>query len=201
MQYRPLGKTGIKASILGFGAMRLPTSIPGDPTSIIEEEAIKIIRQGIDGGINYIDSAYVYHRGSSEVLVGKALKDGYREKVHIMTKNPVRLVNKTEDYRTLLDEELKRYDTEYIDVYLFHGLKKETYEEKILPLEIVDEAKAAKKEGLIKHIGLSSHDKPENVIELLDTGVFEAILLQYNIIDNSYVDAIAHAAKKGIGVC
>ncbi|NHJ33645.1 MAG: aldo/keto reductase [Asgard group archaeon] len=201
MQYRPLGKTGIKASILGFGAMRLPTSTPGDPTSIIEDEAIKIIRQGIDGGINYIDSAYVYHRGKSEVMVGKALKDGYREKVHIMTKNPVRLVNTTEDYRTLLDEELKRYDTEYIDVYLFHGLKKETYEEKILPLNLMDEAKAAKKEGLIKHIGFSSHDKPENVIELLDTGIFEAILLQYNIIDNSYADAIAHAAKKGVGVC
>ena len=150
MQYRPLGKTGIKASILGFGAMRLPTSKPDDPTSIIEEEAIKIIRQGIDGGINYIDSAYVYHRGTSEVLVGKALKDGYREKVHIMTKNPVRLVQTTEDYRTLLDEELKRYETDYIDVYLFHGLKKDTYEEKVLPLELVEQAKVAKKEGLIK---------------------------------------------------
>ena len=116
MQYRPLGKTGIKASILGFGAMRLPTSTPGDPTSIIEDEAIKIIRQGIDGGINYVDSAYVYHRGKSEVLVGKALKDGYREKVHIMTKNPVRLVNNTEDYRTLLDEELKRYKRKLLEI-------------------------------------------------------------------------------------
>jgi len=201
LHYRPLGKTGINASILGFGAMRLPTSKPDDPTSIIEDEAISIIRQGIDGGINYIDSAYVYHRGTSEILVGKALKDGYREKVHIMTKNPVRMVEKTEDYRKFLDEELKRYNTEYIDVYLFHGLTMQRYNDKVKPLNLFDEAKAAKKEGLIKHIGLSSHDKPEKVIELLDLGIFEVILLQYNIIDTSYIEAIAHAAKKGIGVC
>lgn len=201
MHYRQLGKTGIKASVLGFGAMRLPTSKEDDPTTIIEDEAIKIIRQAIDGGVNYIDSAYVYHRGQSEVLVGKALKDGYREKVSIMTKNPVRLVEESEDYTKLLDEELKRYDTEYIDVYLFHGLKYEVYENKVLKLGLLDLAKKAKEEGKIKHIGLSSHDKPENIIKLIDTGEFEVILLQYNIIDDSNAEVIEHAAKNGMGVC
>jgi predicted aldo/keto reductase-like oxidoreductase len=201
MKYRKLGKTGIKTSVLGFGAMRLPTSKPDDPTSIIEDEAIKIIRQAIDGGVNYIDSAYVYHRGQSEVIVGKALKDGYREKVSIMTKNPVRMVEKPEDYNKFLDEELKRYDTEFIDVYLFHGLKVDSYEEKVKKFDLLERAKAAKKEGKIKHIGFSSHDKQENVIKLIDTGEFEAILLQHNILDDSYNKAIEHAGKKGVGVC
>ena len=201
MHYRKLGNTGIEASILGFGAMRLPTKKEDDPTSIKEEEAIKIIRKAIDNGVNYVDSAYVYHRGMSEVLVGKALKDGYREKVSIMTKNPVRIVEKTEDYEKFLNEELERYDTEYIDVYLFHGLTKERFDEKVVKLGLLEEAKKAKTEGKIKHIGFSSHDKPEQVKELIDIGIFEVILLQYNILDTQYEEVINYAASKGIGVC
>ena len=201
MHYRKLGDTGIKASILGFGAMRLPTEKEDDPTSIKEEEAIRIIRKAIDNGVNYVDSAYVYHRGMSEVLVGKALKDGYREKVSIMTKNPVRMVEKTEDYAKFLNEELERYGTEYIDVYLFHGLTKERFDDKVVKLGLIEEAKRAKAEGKIKHIGFSSHDKPEQVKELIDVGIFEVILLQYNILDTQYEDVINYAASKGIGVC
>jgi len=201
MKYRKLGKTGIETSVLGFGAMRLPIAQPDDPTSIIENEAIRIIRQAIDGGVNYIDSAYVYHRGRSEVIVGKALKDGYREKVSVMTKNPLRLVEKTEDYDKFLNEELERYDTKYIDVYLFHGLKVDSYEEKVKKFDLLERAKIAKNEGKIKHIGFSSHDKQENVIKLIDTGEFEVILLQYNILDDNYNEAIEHAGKKGVGVC
>ncbi|MFW9922307.1 MAG: aldo/keto reductase [Candidatus Thorarchaeota archaeon] len=201
MHYRKLGKTGIETSILGFGAMRLPTLKLDDPASIDEELAIKIIRQAIDGGVNYIDSAYVYHKGMSEVIVGKALKDGYREKVTIMTKNPVRLIESSEDYTKFLDEELKRYDIEYIDVYLFHGLSWERYQEKIMKFDLLEKAKQAKKEGKIRHIGFSSHDKPENIIKLLDTREFEVILVQYNILDNNNIDVISHAAKMGIGVC
>ncbi len=200
MQYRILGKTGIKTSILGFGAMRLPTLDPKDPSVIDEELAIKIIRQGIDGGINYIDSAYVYHRQQSEVLVGKALKEGYREKVTIQTKSPLRMINTPEDFDKFLNEELERLQVKTIDVYLFHGLKKETFEEKVLKFDLLEKAKQAKKEGKIKHLGFSSHDKNENVIELLDTNEFESILLQRNILDENYTEAINHAGKKGIGV-
>lgn len=201
MQYRELGKTSIKTSILGFGAMRLPIEKIDDPTSIKEEEAIKIIRKAIDNGVNYIDSAYVYHRGKSEVVVGKALKDGYRKKVSIMTKNPVRMVETAEDYDKFLNEELGRYGTEYIDVYLFHGLTKERYDEKVVKLGLIDRAKKAKADGKIKHIGFSSHDKPEKVKELIDEGIFEVILLQYNILDTQYKEVIEYAASKGIGVC
>ncbi|MHA1211177.1 MAG: aldo/keto reductase, partial [Candidatus Heimdallarchaeota archaeon] len=201
MKYRVLGKTGIKASILGFGAMRLPTTDPANPAAINEEEAIKIIRQGIDGGITYVDTAYVYHRGQSEVLLGKALKDGYRKKVAIMTKNPVRKVETADDYDKFLNEELERLDVEYIDVYLFHGLTKERYDDKVIKLGLLDRAKKAKADGKIKHIGFSSHDKPDKIIELIDTGEFEAILVQYNILDKTNEQVIEHAANKGLGVC
>lgn len=201
MHYRTLGKTGIKTSILGFGAMRLPITKLDDPKSIDEELAVKIIRQAINGGVNYIDSAYVYHQGRSEVIVGKALKNGFREKVNIMTKNPVRMVEKTEDFDKFLEEELQRYETDHIDVYLFHGLTWERYETKVLPLNLLEQAKKAKKQGKIRHLGFSSHDKPENIIKLIDTGDFEVILVQYNILDTTNEEVIAYAAKKGVGVC
>ena len=93
MLYRKFGRDGWDASILGFGCMRLPTS-DGIPISanIVEDEAIRMIRRAIDEGINYLDTAYTYHEGRSEVLLGKALRDGYRERVHIATKSPVWLV-------------------------------------------------------------------------------------------------------------
>ncbi|MHA2116868.1 MAG: aldo/keto reductase, partial [Candidatus Thorarchaeota archaeon] len=87
MQYRKLGNIGTKVSALGFGCMRLPTVEEGG--KIKREEAIKLIRKGIDNGINYIDTAWTYHSGESEVVVGLALKDGYRERVTLVTKCPV----------------------------------------------------------------------------------------------------------------
>jgi predicted aldo/keto reductase-like oxidoreductase len=87
-----MGSLGWDVSVLGFGAMRLPIKQVKDEKTqevkiVIEEnEAIKMIRYAVDNGVNYIDTAYPYHGGESEVLVGKALKDGYREKVHLTTK-------------------------------------------------------------------------------------------------------------------
>ncbi|MHA1935493.1 MAG: aldo/keto reductase, partial [Candidatus Thorarchaeota archaeon] len=78
MQYRTLGKLGTKVSALGFGCMRLPKLENG---KINREEAIRLIRKGIDSGINYVDTAWTYHDGESEVVLGLALKDGYRERV------------------------------------------------------------------------------------------------------------------------
>ena len=105
MQYRSFGKLDWKPSALGFGAMRLPTI--GDDTSKIDEPlATKMIRTAIDGGVNYVDTAWPYHREQSEPLVGRSLQDGYRERVKLATKMPVWLTETRDDFDKYLDEQL-----------------------------------------------------------------------------------------------
>ncbi|MHA2244364.1 MAG: aldo/keto reductase [Candidatus Hodarchaeales archaeon] len=201
MNYRKLGNTGIKVSVLGFGCMRLPTLKPGKP-AINREEAIKLIRKGIDSGINYIDTAYPYHDKESEIVVGLALKDGYREKVTLATKCPVGMPDFTEPahYDKYLNEQLEKLDVDYLDFYLFHGINGKVFREKVLGLNIIERAKIAKEEGRIKHIGFSFHDKPEVLKEIIDSGHFELMLVQYNIVDQVNEEMLAYAAENGLGV-
>ena len=126
MKYRRFGKLNWKASILGFGAMRLPT-IDDNHARIDENEALAMIRFAIDNGVNYIDTAYPYHGGNSETFLGKALQDGYRNKVKVATKMPTWLIKSKQDMNKYLNEQLERLNTEYIDFYLFHGLNKERW--------------------------------------------------------------------------
>ena len=153
MNYRTLGRTGIKTSVLGFGCMRLPTTGPDDV--INRDKAIKLIRDGIDNGITYVDTAWPYHKGESEVVLGLALKDGYREKVTLVTKCPVGFpdFSEPEHFDERLDEQLRRLDEDYLDFYLFHALNKKTWEEKVLGLNLIERALKAKKDGKIRHLG------------------------------------------------
>jgi predicted aldo/keto reductase-like oxidoreductase len=200
MQYRKLGKLGTKVSALGFGCMRLPVEEPGG--KIKRDEAIRLIRKGIDNGINYVDTAWTYHSGESEVVLGLALKDGYREKVTLTTKCPVGRKEFTapQHYDEHLDEQLGRLDVDYVDFYLFHALNKKSFEEKVLGLNLIERAMKAKEEGKIKHIGFSFHDKPEVLKELIDTGYFELMLVQYNIVDQVNHEMIHYAGEKGLAV-
>ena len=121
MKYRNFGKLGIQRSAFGLGCMRFNGAASGD--SIIDEEkAISLIRRAIDGGVTYIDTAYVYLDKTSEIIVGKALQDGYREKVTIATKMPAELVHNRAEMEAMLDEELKKLQTDHIDFYLMHGI-------------------------------------------------------------------------------
>ena len=200
MQYRKLGKMGTKVSALGFGCMRLPVVEQGG--KIKRDEAISLLRKGIDEGITYMDTAWTYHSGESEVVLGLALKDGYREKVTLVTKCPVgrKEFTEPEHYDEHLDEQLQRLNEDYVDVYLFHALNKKLYEEKVLGLNLIERALKAKEEGKIKHIGFSFHDTPEVLKEIIDSGHFELMLVQYNIADQVNHVMINYAGEKGLAV-
>lgn len=191
MQYQDFGKTGVKVSRLGFGAMRLPVDKP--------DVAVELLRQGIKLGINYIDTALYYLDGQSEVLVGKAIS-GQRDKVIVSTKNPIE-DGSGANWRRRLETSLSKLNTDYIDFYHMWAINWDKYVNMIdIPSGPMEEARKAKEEGLIRHISFSFHDTPENLIKLIDTGNFETMLVQYNLLDRSNEDGIAYAKSKGLGV-
>lgn len=190
MLYRPFGKTGVQVSALGFGAMRLPRD---------EEAAVKLIHKALELGVNYVDTAPGYLNGLSEQFVGTALQ-GRREQVYLATKNPIENASGA-DWRKRLDASLERLRTDYIDFYHMWSISWDVYTQRIIgrngPLE---EARKAQAEGIIKHLCFSVHDKPENIIKLIDTGEFETMLCQYNLLDRANEGAIEHAYKRGMGI-
>ncbi|NVM16411.1 MAG: aldo/keto reductase [Candidatus Lokiarchaeota archaeon] len=207
MKYRKMGSLDWNVSVLGFGAMRLPTKQVKDENTqelkylIEENEAIKMIRYAIDNGVNYIDTAYPYHGGESEVIVGKALKDGYREKVHLTTKLPMWMVKKTEDFDKFLNQQMERLQTKP-DIYLFHGLTKERLG-KIKTLNLIEKMEAAKEKGLIKYIGFSFHDNFEVFKEIIDFYNWDCCQIQFNYLDIDYqagTKGLEYAAGKNIAV-
>jgi predicted aldo/keto reductase-like oxidoreductase len=166
MQYRTFGKLDWQVSALGFGAMRLPTT--GDDRGAIDEvEATRMIHYAIDHGVNYLDSAYPYHRGNSERFLGRALQNGYRERVKLATKLPCWLVNTSDDFDRYLDEQLERLQTEAVDVYLLHGLDEERWH-KMRELGVLSWAERAIASGRIHHLGFSFHDRYEVFQEIVD---------------------------------
>lgn len=130
LKYRRFGRLDWNVSVLGFGAMRLPI-IEGGSDRIDEPEAIKMIRYAVDNGVNYIDTAYPYHNGNSEIVVGKALKGEYREKARVATKMPIGRVNAKEDLDKVFNEQLQRLQFDYVDFYLLHGLNRESWRKTI----------------------------------------------------------------------
>ncbi len=199
MQYRPFGNTGIDISALGFGAMRLPGKTINGKQVMDEEEGIRIIRRAFELGVNYIDTAPYYCDGESEVIVGKALK-GWRDKVYLSTKNPIENAS-GDDWRARLEKSLKKLDVDCIDFYHMWGINLEAYNNSIhVPNGPLEAARRAKEEGLIRHISFSFHDKAENLLPLVDTGVFETVLLQYNLLDRANEAGIARAKEMGLGV-
>ncbi len=187
-----------------FGCMRLPTS-DGIPISvnIVEDEAIAMIRRAIDEGINYLDTAYTYHEGRSEVVLGEALRDGYREKVRIATKSPVWMVEKADDFERFLEEQLERLQAGPIDYYLFHGLSKKRWDT-LLEQGLLRRAEAAVDDGRIKHIGFSFHDAYGAFEEIIDGyDGWSMCQIQYNYMDTENqagTKGLRYAAARGIPV-
>jgi len=205
MQYRSFGRLDWKASALGFGCMRLPTS-DGERLSpnILEDEAIRMIRRAIDSGVNYLDTAYPYHGGQSEVVVGKALQDGYREKVRLATKLPVWMVESAADFDRLLNEQLAKLQTSYIDFYLLHALSHSRWQDIVLKHDLLTRAEAALADGRIRHLGFSFHDEYEAFEEIVNgSDLWSFCQIQYNYMDTENqagVRGLKLAADKGLAV-
>ena len=199
MQVRKMGsKIDWEVSALGFGAMRLPKKFG----RVDEEEAIRILRYGIDRGINYVDTTWPYHAGKSELIVGKALQNGYREKVKLVSKLPMWSVRVPDDFDKFLTEQLKKLQTDHLDLYLFHGLNKSRFE-KIKTLNLIPKMVQAKLEGKIRYFGFSFHDSLSVFKEIVDFYDWEMCQIQYNYMDvgiQATTEGLKYAHEKGIAV-
>ncbi|MBP2133904.1 putative aldo/keto reductase-like oxidoreductase [Methanomicrobium sp. W14] len=199
MLYRINPKTGDKLSALGFGAMRLPIK---DDGRIDEQTASEMIRYAIENGVNYIDTGYDYHKGESESFIGRALKGGLREKVFLATKLPSWHVESKEDMKKILDEQLSRLQTGYIDYYLLIALSKTRWR-KLFDLGVTDFLDEAKRKGAIKHAGFSFHGDFNLFRKILDSYDWDICQVQYNYLDEDFqagTKGLEYARKKGIGV-
>lgn len=201
MNYRTMGKLGIRASAFGLGCMRFNGAASGDSV-IDEEKAVSLIRRAIDGGVNYLDTAYVYLDKTSETVVGKALRDGYREKVTIATKMPMEYVHNREEMEALLESELKKLQTDHIDFYLMHGINREKWEyfKSIGAPEFFEDMKKA---GKIRYKCFSFHGPYEEFAYILNDWDWDMVQIQFNFMDvnnQAGLKGLKLAGEKGIPV-
>jgi predicted aldo/keto reductase-like oxidoreductase len=195
--YRELGRTGLKVSQLGFGAMRLPMVGQDKGARVDRELAIPMIHRAFAGGVNYIDTATMYCNDDSQRAVGEALK-GWRDKVVVSTKNPY-YGQDEKQWWTHLEQSLERLDVDCIDIYNHHGVNGKDYDEAVRP-RVGKWMLKAKDQGLVKHVCCSFHDNNDALLRIIDDGYAESITLQYNMLDRQLAQGIAHARQKNVGV-
>ena len=202
MNKRYVPQWGIDVSLLGFGAMRLPTCETDGRQGIDRAEAVKMIRTGIDAGINYVDTAFGYHGGESEIVVGQALRDGYRERVYLATKCPSWLVKEEGDMYRFLDTQLEKLQTDHIDFYLLHGIGKARLDD-YRRFNYQKFLQAALDEGKIRRACFSFHDDAQAFIEILNDYDWSMAQVQFNYLDDesqATLAGIREAGKRGVGV-
>ncbi len=208
MQFKELGKTGVKLSRLGLGCMRYPLLPMKDkiiigPRSVDINATVEMIEMAIDKGINYFDTAYMYHEGISENILGHALTMlNAHDKVHVATKLPYSLHRIPLNLEEIFEEQCQRLQKENIEFYLLHNVN-------ALTLPRFQEAKAfeflekLKKEGRINHVGFSFHDDTQLFTQVLNSFDWDFCQIQYNFLDENYqagTKGLKKAHEKGLGV-
>jgi len=201
MKYRTMGKLGIQASAFGLGCMRFNGAASGD-SQIDEGKAISLIRKAIDGGVTYLDTAYVYLGKTSEIVLGKALQDGYRDRVTIATKMPLEAVHDRASMEALLQEELTKLRTDHIDFYLMHGINRDKWE-KFKAIGAPAFFDDMKKEGKIRYKCFSFHGPYEDFEYIINDWDWDMVQIQYNFMDVDHqagTKGLELAGRKGIPV-
>ena len=202
MQYRKFGKLDWQPSALGFGCMRFPLT-GEEATQIDEAQSTEMLAYAIDHGVNYLDTAYPYHGGQSEIFVGKFLKNGYRNKVKLATKLPTWLTEQKSDFDKYLNAQLEKLQVEHIDFYLLHGLNAGRWP-KLMELEVLEWAESAIADGRIGHLGFSFHDDYaafKMIVDAYDKWAFTQIQYNYmDILNQAGTRGLRYAASKGLAV-
>ncbi len=197
MQYRPYGKTGARLSALGFGCMRLPMT---EKRKVDRDKAIPMLLRAYEAGVNYFDTGKGYCEQDSERTLGEALKHMDRSRVYVSTKYAQDKPTAA-DLREKLEASLKIMDLPYVDFYHLWGISWNGFQSKMAikggPLEAFLKAR---EEGLVRHLSFSFHSDAADIFKLVDTGYFETMLCQYNLLDRKNEAGIHYAASKGLGV-
>jgi predicted aldo/keto reductase-like oxidoreductase len=226
VEYRRFGKVDFKPSALGFGAMRLPRlpgapaaggATPSAPGAIDHDAATAMLRYAVEHGVNYVDTAYDYHDGESEVWLGGALRDvaralhgrddaawaAFRRRVRVATKLPAWKCHEQADFERIFGEQLERLRLPAVDLYLLHSLNADSWAE-VHDLGVLEWAKKARARGRFTWFGFSFHDDLATFKEIVDaTKLWDFCQIQYNYMDEEHQagsEGLRHAARKGLGV-
>jgi len=203
MLYRNFPKIpGLSVSALGFGCMRLPV-VDGDESRIDVPAADAVLEAALEAGVNYVDTAWPYHREGSERWLGQTLERlEARDRVLLATKSPSWLVKERGDWRRFLDEQLARLRTDHVDFYLIHALDGERWKT-VLATGGLEELAAARAAGLVRHVGFSFHDSLDAFKTIIDGwDGWEFCQVQYNYLDDEIqagTAGIEFADARGIG--
>jgi uncharacterized protein len=201
VEYRELGRTGLRASRLGFGTVRLPMISAGEAQYVDFERATQLLHGAFEAGINFVDSGLGYGNNQAELAIGRALRAWPgRDGIYVCTKAPHTYCKKPGDLRRLLEHQLQRLERDVMDFYLLHGIGWDMFHEIDAASAWLFDLMKAKEEGLARHIGFSFHDDPKSMIRLVDMGWAELVVCQYNYLDRRNEEAMAHAAEKGVAV-
>jgi predicted aldo/keto reductase-like oxidoreductase len=202
MIYSSFGRSNIKVSRLGFGCMRLPLKHDQDPASIDEVKAKQMLDYAVDHGINIIDNAWPYHREASEKFIGRALSNASRKKVLLSTKMPIWLIRQKSDLEKYFNKQLKRLQTDIIDLYMLHALNKKTWP-KVYEHDIFGFINSLKSKKKIQLAGFSFHDDLSLFKKIIDAYAWDFCLIHLNYVDDDFQAGFAglkYANKKGLAV-